>query len=148
MNTQTPDSRLEARLLGAVLAFDLSKDMLTGGLWVLSDQSITGKVAQLSSYPTALAAVWGLLSLLALPYVFLQVFGLLQRYSEAITRTACRAVLASGVIWAYLGYLSKNLDYTYVTEIFIVNSLTCVAMSAVLANSLNNAQKRKQEGFE
>ena len=58
---------------------------------------------------------------------------------------ACRAILASGVIWAYLGYLSKNLDYAFVTEIFVVNGLTCIAMAAVMANGLNNAQRRARE---
>ena len=139
------DARFDARLLGAVLAFELAKDMCTGSLWILSPESITGRIARLSTYPEALAAVWACLALLVVPYFLLQVFSIGQRYATLITRLACRAILAGGVIWCYLAYLSKNLDYTFVTEIFIVTGLSCIGMAAALANSLNNAQRRAQE---
>ena len=139
------DTTLESRLLGAVLAFELAKSMFTGGLWVLSVQSVTGRIAQLSTYPRVLAGVWICLGLLVVPYLLLQAFCIGKRYSATITRIACRAILASGVIWCYLAYLSKNLDYEYVTEIFILNGLVCVFTAAILANSLNNAQRRAAE---
>ena len=132
--------------MGAVLAFELSKDMFTGGMWVMTAESLTWRIAHLSTFPVVLAAIWILLALLVVPYFLLQVFALGTRYSTAITRLACRAILGSGVIWCYLGYLSKNLDYDYVTAIFIFNGLTCIAMAAVMANSINSAQKRAKEG--
>lgn len=145
MNAALPDVKMQARLLGAVLSFELAKDMCTGSLWILSPESLTGRIARLSTYPELLAVVWFCLAMLVVPYFLLQVFSLGQRYVTAITRLACRAILAGGVIWCYLAYLSKNLDYAYVTEIFIVTGLSCIAMSAVLAVGLNSAQRRAQE---
>lgn len=139
------DVRIEWRLISAVLAFELAKDMSTGSMWIMSTQSVTGRIAQLSTYPTAIAVLWTLLAIAVVPYLLLQVFSVGMRFATSTTRLACRAILASGVIWCYLGYLSKNLDYTYVTEIFIVNGLTCIAMAAVMANGLNSAQRRAKE---
>ena len=140
------DANLYARLVSAVLSFELAKDMVTGALWILSPESLTGRIARLSTYPEVLAGLWVCLAFLVLPYFLMQVFAIGQRYSIVITRLACRSILAGGVIWCYLGYLSKNLDYAYVTEIFIVTGLSCIAMAAVMANTLNSAQRRAQAG--
>ena len=135
---------IDARLFGAVLAFELAKDMFAGSLWILSPHSITGRIAALSTYPEAIAVVWFCLAVLVVPYFLLQAFSIGQRHAKIITRTACRAILAGGVIWCYLAYLSRNLDYAFVTEIFVIAGLACIAMAAALANSLNNAQRRAQ----
>ena len=138
-------ARLDARLLGAVLSFELAKDMVAGALWILSPQSVTGRIAALSTYPEGIAALWAFLALLVIPYFLLQAFSIGERYAATTTRIACRAILAGGVIWCYLAFLSRSLDYAYVTEIFIIAGLSCIATSAALANSLNNAQRRAQE---
>lgn len=145
MKAEFTDAKLTLRLISAVFAFGLAKDMFTGGLWIFSVQSVTGRIARVSTYPDAMAVIWVLLSVLVVPYVLMQTFGFGEKYSAAITRLSCRSILASGVIWAYLGFLSRNLDYQYVTSIFVINSLTCIAMSALMANGLNNAQKRAME---
>ena len=148
MTDELKDVRLEWRLISAVLAFELSKDMVTGAMWIMSPESVTGRIARLSTYPDALALVWFGLACLVVPYLALQVFSIGTSFAITITRLACRAILASGVIWAYLGYLSKNLDYAFVTEIFVVNGLTCIAMAAVMANGLNSAQRREREDVQ
>ena len=53
-----------------------------------------------------------------------------------------------GVVYAYLGFLSRNLDFEYVTESFIVMSLLNMGMSAALAHGLNAAQIRKEEALK
>ena len=131
--------------MGAVLAFELAKGMLCGGLWVMSPVSITGKVALLSTYPALIGAVWIALSVLVLPYLAMQLFGVGQRYRAKLSRLACRSILASGVICCYLAYLSKNLDYDYVTAIFLFNGMTCICTSAVLALGLNRSQRIAEE---
>lgn len=145
MKCALTESTTTSRLLGVVLAFELGKDMATGGMWILTDNSLTGRIAHLSTYPTVLAVVWILLSVLVVPYLLMQVFFVYESWRAFITRVACRAILASGVIWCYLGYLSKNLDYEYVTHIFMMNGIACVAMAALLANGLNTAQRKEQE---
>jgi len=145
MRNNHKDTRIEARLMGAVLAFELAKGMLCGGFWVMSPVSITGKVALLSTYPAVVGVVWIALSTLVLPYLTMQLFGIGQRYRAKLSRLACRAILASGVIWCYLAYLSKNLDYDFVTVIFLFNGMTCICTSAVLAIGLNRSQRIAEE---
>lgn len=133
---------LSSRLLGAVLAFELGKDMITSGLWMLQPESMMGRIARLSSAPETFAYVWMTLALLVVPYLVLQATGYGQAHRERITRLACWAILTSGVFWVYLGYISKNLDYDYITEIFLFHGATCIAMAAILANGLNTVQRQ------
>lgn len=144
--SELKDLRLELRLVCAVLAFYLAKDMVAGGMWVLSAQSITGRIAQLSTYPTLLAACWILLAVPVAPYLLVQLLDIFPHHATTIKRVALRAIMANGAIWGFLGYLSKNLDYQFVTEIFVINALVCFAMSAVMAYGINSAQRRAREG--
>ncbi len=146
MTNTLEDVQFESRLKGALLAFVLAGGMMMGGLWILSGESITGKVARLSSYPQAIAIVWMLLALLVLPYFLNQVCNCLHDYQRQVVRLACRAVLAGGVIWVYLAWLSRNLDFQYITLIFVINGLSAVGMAAVLAHKLNRAQQHAQGG--
>lgn len=145
MSTEFADTKLEYRFIGAALALELGKNMATGGFWILETSSITGKVALMSTYPAMLAMIWISLAALVVPFILLQVFGIGFAYARAIKGTACRAMLLGGVIWCYLGYLSKNLDFAYVTEIFMLNGTTCVVMSAVIAFGLNNDLRRSMD---
>lgn len=140
MKITLPDIKLQERLLGAVLSFGLCQDMITGGLWIFSPTSVTGRIARLSIYPEAIAWTWFGLAFLTMPYFLLQMFCIGENYAAVSKRLACRAILASGVIWCYLAFLSKGLDYAFVTSIFIFTGLSCIAMSLVLALGLNQAQ--------
>ena len=142
--TALANAHLGSRLLGAVLAFELAKDMITSGLWMLQSDSMIGRIARLSSSPVTFAYLWMLLAVLVVPYLVLQVTGYGRTHKTQITRLACWAILCSGVFWIYLGYISKNLDYDYITEIFLFHGATCVAMAAILANGLNSAQRHRE----
>ena len=146
MKAALANASQSSRLLGAVLAFELGKDMITAGLWMLQTESMIGRIARLSSSPDAFACVWMALAVLVVPYLLMQATDCGRAHQARITRLACWAILASGVFWVYLGYLSKNLDYSYVTKIFLFHGLTCIAMAATLANSLNTSQRQLQEG--
>jgi hypothetical protein len=139
--------KTEGYLLGAILAWALAVGAFSGSLWVLNTESVTGRVASLSSYPKVMSALWMVLAAAMLPYYIMQILQIFVKWREPITRLCCRATTVSGVIWVYLGYLSYPLDYMYVTTIFVVNGLTCISMAATLANSLNNA-KIEQEAAE
>jgi len=146
MNTMNEETALSARLLGALLAFELAKDMVTSGLWMLNNESMMGRIARLSSSSETFAYLWMTLAVLVLPYLILQITGCWQSQRTRITRLACWAILTSGVFWAYMGYLSKNLDYEHITVIFLMHSTACVAMAAILANGLNTAQLKREGG--
>lgn len=132
--------KIELRLLGALLATALGGNMFIDGLRVLSDQTVTSKVAHLTTNPDMLAAYWLILAILVVPYFLTQVFESLEHHRTKATRLACWAVMAGGVLYAYMGYLSRNLDYKYMTGIFIATTLANMGMAAALAYSLNAAQ--------
>ena len=144
MKNAFEDARLQCRLLGAVLAFELCKDMFTYGLWAMVETSITNKVAQ-TSYPTVIAAIWIILSVLTIPYFLMQAFAIWEKHRSRLTRLACHSILASGVLLIYMGYLSKDLDFIYVTNLFLVSGAVCVGMAGVLANGLNSALRLRLE---
>lgn len=137
MKAALAEATLTSRLLGAVLAFELSKDMVTSGMWMLQTESMMGRISRLSSAPETFAYLWMLLALFVAPYLFLQVTGYGRCNARNIARLACWAILCSGVFWAYLAYLSKNLDYGHITVVLLMHSATCVAMAAILAHGLN-----------
>lgn len=136
---------LDAQMLGALLAADLMNGMVTAAMWIFNDDTLISRVASLCTNPEALAYTWIALAVVVVPYFCMQTFGVLPRWRRSITRWACRAILASGVIWAYLAYLSKNIDSTNVTWVFVLHSFICVAMSAILAISINATQGREQQ---
>ena len=140
--------KIEVRLFGSLLALTLASNMVIDALWMLSQETIISKVARLSSYPQALSLLWVVTAALILPYFFLQTCGCFARHHRTVVRLACRAVMFGGVVYAYLGFLSRNLDFEYVTESFIVMSLLNMGMSAALAHGLNAAQIRKEEALK
>lgn len=144
----SPHKHLETdlRLMGGLLAVALGGNMVSDALWVLSEHTITSKVAQLSTYPHLLAALWMLCAALVIPYFLLQAFVTRSAKRRVIfTRLACWAVMAGGVLYAYMGYLSRALDYSYITEIFVGTALLNMSMAAVLAYGLNAAQRRAED---
>lgn len=139
------EQTMESHLLGALLALDLMKSMLTAGMWIFNDDTMMSRIARLSTYPEVMAYVWMALALGVVPYLGMQAFGFWQSKRRQITRLACRVILISGVLWAFLAYLSKNVDSEHITAIFILHSVTCIVMSAILASSINTAQKREAQ---
>jgi len=135
----------EVRLVGAVLAFELSKSMVTTGMWIFQPGSMIGKIASLSSSPEIFAYLWMSLALLVLPYMAMQVVGRAHPQQRNVTRLACWAILTSGVFWVYLAFLSRGLDFGSITEIFLFNGSTCVATAALLAYSLNTHNRIKED---
>lgn len=139
------DRKIEVRLFGALLAVTLASRMVIDALWILSPQTIISKVARLSAYPEALSGTWFLAAALIVPYFFLQTIGVPGEKHRPVVRLACRALILSAVVYAFLGFESRNLDYEYVTEGFVLMSMLNTGMAAALAYGLNAALKRKEE---
>lgn len=139
------DRKIEVRLFGALLAITLASRMVIDALWILSPQTIISKVAQLSTYPEAVSGTWFLAAALVVPYFFLQVIGVPGDKHRPVVKLACRALMLSAVVYGFLGFQSRNLDYDYVTESFVVMSFLNMGMAYALAHGLNAAQKRKEE---
>jgi hypothetical protein len=143
MTTALPHPVDVSRLLSAVMAFELGKDMATCGVWMMEADSLMGRIGSLSSSPRVFAYAWMALALLVLPFFVLQVTGWGKACRRILTRLALWALLCSGVFWTYLAFLSKNLDYASVTSIFLLHGTTCIAMAAILAYGLNAAQLQR-----
>ena len=142
MNTST---FVEPRLLGAVLSFELAKNMVTTGLWMLQPTSLISKIAHLSSSSEVFAVLWMTLALAVLPYMVLQIVGKPHKHQRNIARAACCATLTSGFFWVYLAYLGKGLDYGNIVTTFLFDAGTCVVTAALLAHGLN-LQRRPIKG--
>lgn len=134
-------SRLGVRLLSVLLALDIAKNFVSPAMWIAAEEkSVIYTVAQLAAYPEAMAAVWLLSAAMVGPYVLMQIFLPECRYARQITKLACNGVCLGGVLWVYLAYLSRNLDYDIVTPLFLINGLGSIALGAVLAYGLNAEQ--------
>ena len=138
------DLKIEVRLFGALLAITLASKMVIDALWILSQETIISKVAKLSFYPEAFTTYWLITAALVVPYFLYQAFGMFGESQRQVVKLACRSIMASGVLYAYMGFLSRNLDYKFVTLGFVLLSLLNMAMAAVLAYGLNASQIRRE----
>lgn len=143
--TQLHDLTIQARLKSALLATALGGNMVIDALRIMTPQSMTSKVAYLSTYPAALVAVWLAAALLVLPYFLMQALDVFKLYRVRVTRLACWAVTAGSVQYAYMGFASRNLDYKHITAIFIATSLVHLGTAAALAYGINLAQIRAED---
>ena len=139
---------VQSRLLGAVLAFELSKNMVSSGLLMLQPSSMIGKAGRLSSSPEVFSYIWIFLALLVVPYMLVNFCGKWNSRQKVTTRLACWSILASGVLWVYLASLSKGLDYGNLTEVFLLHGLSCIASSTLMAYSLRGINYQKSIYYE
>ena len=140
-------SKLGVRLLSVLLALDIAKNFISPAMWILGeDRSVIGTTARLASSPEALAALWLMSALMVAPYVAIQLFSPDCQAKRAFTKLASRGVCIGGVLWVYLAYLSRNLDYSIATGLFILNGFGSIALGAVLAYGLNSDQLAAEQG--
>ena len=145
LQAQLHDSKIKVRLKGALLAVALGGNMVIDALRVMTPQSMTSKVAYLSTYPSALVAIWLLAALLVLPYFLMQALDVFETQRVRVTRLACWAVIAGSVQYAYMGFVSRSLDYKYITAIFVATSLVNLGVAAALAYGINLSQIRAED---
>lgn len=132
------NARRTIRLLSVLLALTMTKNMISPALWILGERrSVISAIASLSSSAQVLAWLWLTAAALMLPYLLAQ---LANHASRRATRLACLALSASGVLWMYIAFLARNLDYQYIGSLLVFDGLMCIALSALLANSINDEQ--------
>jgi MFS family permease len=135
---QTKINQRFIRLLSVLMALDMIENMISPALWILGEQrSVIATIASLSTSRPMLGYAFLVAASLMLPYLIAR---LADRASHRTTRLACLALSASGVLWMYVAFLARNLDYQYVGGLFIFDGLVCLALAGVLANSINDAQ--------
>ena len=137
---------IAVRSLSVLVSFQIMAAFITPALWVLYEESsIISKVATLATSSTALAILWLVSALAVLPFVIMQAFLPVCRFRRIITKTANFGMIGGGLAWVFMAFLSRNLDYNFATWNFLFSAATAFAMAAILANSLNNDQKEKED---
>ena len=133
------------RSLSVLVSFQIMTDFISPALWVLYEPtSVISKVATLASSPTALAVVWIASALAVFPFMVMQVFMPTCRYRRVVMKMANFGMIGGALVWVFMSFLSRNLDYEFAVWNFLFNAITSLAMAAIIANSLNNDQKEKQ----
>ncbi|MEO8391232.1 hypothetical protein [Polaromonas sp.] len=141
------DALLDGRLLSVLLSCSLIFNMVDPALLILKEPaSLVSHIARITHSPVAIAATFLLMAALAAPFMVMQTFAPKTRHRRRVIRLGCLALCCGGLLWVFLAYLSRNLDYATVTGIFIRNGAWNIALAAVLANSINNEQKRASDG--
>lgn len=136
-------TRLQAavRSLSVLVSFEIVMDFVSPAMWVLSEQtSVLSNVARLSSSPTALALCWLLAALLVVPFVLMEVFWRGCKHRRSVIKLATYGMILGAVIWVFMAFLTRNLDYRFAVWNFLFNGAGSLAMGALMANGLNNDQ--------
>ena len=134
------------RCLSILVAFELMMDFVSPALWVLTEYaSVISTVSRLASSSTALAAAWLLSAALVVPFVLMQIVWPDCRHRTSIIKTATYGLILGTLIWVFMAFLSRNLDYRFVFWIFLLNGLGSLGMAALMANSINNDQKEAEQ---
>lgn len=141
-------TRLQAALrsMAVLLSFNIVNNFISPALWILNEPaSVLSRVASLSSSPTILASFWIAASLLVLPFFIMQFFFPNFLHRRIVIQLAIYGLIAGSVIWGFMAFLSRNLDYNFVIPNFIFNSLMALAFAALMANGLNNDQLEEEK---
>lgn len=142
------DFKSEMRLMSILLSIFVMSDFVDPAIFILQGtRSMIGTTATLSSSASGLAYAFLGVGLMCLPFLLMQVFYPRIGCRKLIVRLTCFAMCMGGVLWIYLAFLSRNLDYAGATAFFIKNGLGAIAMGGILALTINNKQRREQQEF-
>lgn len=134
-------SRIGVRMLSVLLALDLAKNFVSPALWIMGEtSSVVSNVSRLATWPDALAGVFIVAAVLVAPYIVMQLICPMCERKTQYTQWACRGMLIGGVLWFYMAYLSRNLDYDVATSLFVINGVFSMAMAAILGYGINLEQ--------
>jgi len=141
MMSELQRSRICVRFISALLAIDLAKNFISPAMWIYGEpRSVIGTVARLATWPDGLALVFCLAAAMVVPYILMQLFTPNMQNRHTWTRWGCRGLITGGVIWLYMSYLSRNLDYEVVTVLFAFNGVMSIVMAGILGYGINQDQ--------
>lgn len=147
MTSELHRSRIGVRLMSALLALDLAKNFISPALWIYGEStSVIGTVARLATWPQALAVLFAASAVMVGPYILMQLFCPNCTNRMRWTRCACRGLRLGGVLWFFMAYLSRDLDYEVATSVFVLNCVFSVAMAAILGYGINLEQIENENG--
>lgn len=141
MTSNTDRLQAMVRAMSIVAAFEILMDFVSPAIWILTTpQSILAKVAYLSLSGGALGVLWLLAALLVLPFVLMQIFNPGYEHRRRVIKLCNAGNINGALIWFFMAFLARNLDYEYIVFNFILNGIGGLVMATLLANGLNNDQ--------
>jgi len=139
-------SKICVRFISALLAIDLAKNFISPAMWIYGEpRSVIGTVARLATWPEGLALMFCVSALLVVPYVLMRLFRPNMASRNMWTQWACRGLIMGGVIWMYMAYLSRNLDYQVATILFSFNGVMAIVMAGILGYGINQDQIENED---
>lgn len=139
MTSNTQRLQRMTRCMSVMAAFEILMDFIGPAIWVLSTPtSIVAKVAGLSLSGRGLGVAWLLAALLVLPFVVMQCFFPHYKHRRHVIKLCNHGNILGGLIWFFMAFLARNLEYDYITLNFILNGFGAFALATLLANGLNN----------
>lgn len=132
--------------MSSLLALDLAKNFVSPAMWILGEtSSIVSTVAATATYPWTLAALFFTAASMAVPYIVMQLVLPGCHLRTRFTQWACKGMSLGGVIWFFMAYLSRNLDYDVATSVFLLNGVFSISMAGILGYGINLEQIQKAD---
>ena len=130
-----------ARCFSIVATFEILMDFISPALWILTTpQSIIAKVASMSTSANIIGGMWLMASVLVIPFVLMQLIDPDYENRRGVIKLCNYGISAGAMLWFFMAFLARNLDYEYIILNFCFNGVGALVMAGMLANSLNNDQ--------
>ena len=135
------------RYVSVVLGLAMAWNITNPGVWILFyPNAVITKVASLSSSASVFGYMWVFLGSCLIPYILCNILGVTRKAAlEPCTRLACLATAGGAILWGFLAWLSRDLDYGTLVYLFGTNAALDLLVSLVLAVSVNEHQKLTAE---
>lgn len=141
MTNDTDRLQTMARAFSLIAAFEILMDFISPAMWILTTPgSITAKVANMSLSAPVLGGLWIFAAVLVVPFVLMQVFNPEYQHRRGVIKLCNYGNIAGALIWFFMAFLARNLDYEYIILNFVINGIGGLAMATLLAIGLNNDQ--------
>lgn len=141
MTSNTARLRFLTRAFSIVAAYKVLMDFISPAMWVLTTpESLTSKVAYLSTSGTALGVIFLLAGVLVMPFVVMQFVDPDNKHRTAVIKICNAGNICGAFIWFFMAFLARNLDYPFIVFNFLFNGVGALGLAALLANSINNDQ--------
>ena len=133
------------RGLSVLVALQIMSGFISPAMWILfGHSSVVSNVALLSSSASAMAFAWLVCALAIAPFVAIQIFNPHAKHRRIIIKLSNLGMMGGCLVWVFMAFLSRNLDYEFAIWNFLFNGIAALGMAALMANTLNNEQKEKK----
>ena len=139
----------KARCFSSIAAFQVLMTFISPAMWILtSPQSILAVVSHLAFSGLILGWCWLLSASLIVPFIVMQIACPTYKYRRAVTKMCNYGSLFGGLIWFFMAFIARTLDYEFIVVNFIINGIGAFVLATLLADGLNDDQIEIREREE